>query len=109
MFQLQDIQHKEWFIVGILPHIQVPLTQQKVMTQVEAMEIAMHLEATPRGGDTSIGLAQVQSHLANLTMELQDMAKAKVVHKNVWCTICHTEGHNRNECSKLGNYTSTGV
>jgi hypothetical protein len=67
-FQLQDIQHREWFIVGLLPHIRVPLTQQKVMTQVEAMEIAMRLEATPRGGETLVGLAQVQSQLTNLTM-----------------------------------------
>jgi hypothetical protein len=44
-FQIQDVQHREWFIVGLLPHIWVPLTQQKVMTQSEAVEIAMHLES----------------------------------------------------------------
>jgi len=59
MFHIQDIQHREWFIVGLLPHIHVPLTQQKVMTQAKVVEIAMHLEATPRGGKTSIGLAKV--------------------------------------------------
>jgi hypothetical protein len=26
-FQIQDVQHREWFIAGFLPHIQVPLTQ----------------------------------------------------------------------------------
>jgi hypothetical protein len=59
MFHIQDVQHREWFIVGILPHIHVPLTQHKVMTQSKDVEIAMHLEATPRGGKTSIGLAKV--------------------------------------------------
>jgi hypothetical protein len=48
----------------------------------------MHLEATPGGGETSTGMAQVQSQLTNLTMQLQDMAKAKVVHEHVWCTMC---------------------
>jgi hypothetical protein len=49
MFHIQDVQHREWFIVGLLPHIQVPLTQKKVTTQVEVVEIVMCLEATPRG------------------------------------------------------------
>jgi hypothetical protein len=52
-FQIQDVQHREWFIAGLLPHIRVPLTQQKVMTQEEAMEISMRLEATPGGVETS--------------------------------------------------------
>jgi hypothetical protein len=69
-FQIQDVQHREWFIVGFLPHIRVPLTQQKVTTQAEAVEITMHLEATPGGTETSVGLAQVQSQLANLTIQL---------------------------------------
>jgi hypothetical protein len=66
------------------------------------MEIVMHLEATPGGGETSTGMAQVQSQLTNITMQLQDMAKAKVVHEHVWCTMCHIEGHHRNECPTLG-------
>jgi hypothetical protein len=64
------VQHKEWFIVGLLLHIRVSLTQQKVTTQVEAVEIAMCLEATPGDADTSVGLVQVHSQLANLTMQL---------------------------------------
>jgi hypothetical protein len=53
----------------------------------------------------SARLAQVQSQLTNLIMQLQDMVKAKVVHGNVWCTLCHIEGHHRNECPMLGSYT----
>ena len=29
-FQITDAQHWEWFIVGLLPHIRIPLTQLKV-------------------------------------------------------------------------------
>jgi hypothetical protein len=45
-FQIPDEQHKEWFIASLLPHIRVPLMQQKVASQAEALEIAMKLEAT---------------------------------------------------------------
>jgi hypothetical protein len=103
------VQHKEWFIAGFLPHIRVPLTQQKVMTQAEAVEITMRLEATPGGTETSIRLAQVQSQLANLTIQLQDMAKTKVMHEHIWCTTCHSEGHHRDECPVLPNYVATGA
>jgi hypothetical protein len=42
----------------------------------------MHLEATLEGGKTSLGLVQILSLLANLTMQLQNMAKDKM-------RICH--------------------
>jgi hypothetical protein len=29
-FQIPDEQNKEWFIVALLPHIRVPLMQQKI-------------------------------------------------------------------------------
>jgi hypothetical protein len=32
-FQIPDEQHREWFIVGLLPHIRCPLMQQKIMSQ----------------------------------------------------------------------------
>jgi hypothetical protein len=44
------------------------------------------------GGETSIGLVQVQSQLANLMMQLQDMEKEKVVCEHVWCTMCQVRG-----------------
>jgi hypothetical protein len=69
------------------------------------MEIVMCLEATQGDGETSTMLAHVQSWLTNLTMKLQDMAKSKVVCRNVWCTTCHTKDHHRNECHTPGSYT----
>ena len=29
-FQMSDVQHKEWFIVALLPHFRGPLMQQKI-------------------------------------------------------------------------------
>jgi hypothetical protein len=45
-FQIPDQKHREWFIVGLLPHICSPLIQQKVTSHFEALEIAMKLEAS---------------------------------------------------------------
>ena len=42
-FEIADAQHKDWFIVAILAHIRIPLTQQKIKTQAAALEIAMKL------------------------------------------------------------------
>jgi len=64
--QPPDQQHKEWFIVGLLPHIRRPLIKKKVASQSEALEIAMKLEASPTG-DTG-GMTQVQMQLAALTI-----------------------------------------
>jgi hypothetical protein len=78
---------------GVSSPYPVPLTQQKVTTQEEVVEIAMHLEATLGGGETSTGLAQVQSQLANLTMQLQDMEKEKVVHSMYGVQHVDQKGH----------------
>ena len=44
---LTDGQHCEWFVASLLPHLRVSLSQQKIGTQVEALEIAMRLHETP--------------------------------------------------------------
>jgi hypothetical protein len=44
------------------------------------------------------GMAQVQSQLATLTIQLQDLAKGKEKCEEVWCTTCRIEGHHKNEC-----------
>lgn len=75
-FEIPDAQHKEWFIAMLTPHIIMSLMQQKILTQSKALEIAMKLEATPVG-EASIGMAQIQTQLANLTIHIQDMKKGK--------------------------------
>ena len=45
-FDIAPQQHQEWFIAALLPHIRLLLMQQKVASQVEALEITMKLEAS---------------------------------------------------------------
>jgi hypothetical protein len=59
-FQIPDEQNKEWYITPLLPHIRVPLMQQKVASQAEALENAMKLESTPIG-ESSSGMSQILS------------------------------------------------
>jgi len=59
-FQILDEQHREWFIVGLLSHIRCPLTQHKIVSQSEALEISMKLEASSVGKNGA-GMVQVQS------------------------------------------------
>ena len=52
--------------------------QQKLMSQIEALEIKMKLEASPIG-DTGLGMMQIQLQLANLTVQLHDIKRGKEV------------------------------
>jgi len=90
----------------MLPHIIVPLTQQKIMMQAEALEIAMKLEASPIG-ETGIRMAQIQHQLANLTLQLWDMKKWKEVREEVWCIKCNKEGHHKDQCPLFQEYLAT--
>ena len=40
---LTDGQHCEWFVASLLPHLRSALSEQKIKTQAEALEIAMRL------------------------------------------------------------------
>lgn len=44
---LTDGQHREWFVASLLPHLRSALSQHKITTQAEALEIAMRLHETP--------------------------------------------------------------
>ena len=46
-FQMSGIQHKEWFIPAMLHHICTTLMQQKIVSQSEALDLTMNLEASP--------------------------------------------------------------
>ena len=43
---LTNGQHHEWFVASLLPHLRVALSQQKIMTQAEALEVSMGLHET---------------------------------------------------------------
>jgi hypothetical protein len=59
-FQIPDEQNKEWFIATLLTHIRVPLMQQNITLQEEALEIAMNLESAPMGESIS-SMSQILS------------------------------------------------
>jgi hypothetical protein len=74
--------------------------------QSEALEITMKLEASPVG-ENGAGMAQVQSQLAALTIQLQELVKGKEKHEEVWCVTCRTKGHHKNECPTFKEYLAT--
>jgi hypothetical protein len=87
------MQHRECFIVGFLPYIRALIIHKNVMTHAKEVEIAMRLEVTLGGAKTLIRLAQVWLQLDNVTIQLQDMAKNKVMHAHIWCNTCRLKGH----------------
>jgi hypothetical protein len=101
-FQIPDQQHQGWFIARLLPHIRRPMIQQKVMSQLETLNIAMKLEASP-AGDTR-GMAQVQMHLDALTIQLVELTKGREKQEQVLCTKYRMEGHHKEECPTLTQY-----
>jgi len=44
---LIDGQRREWFVALLMWHVRIALSQQRLMTQVEALEITMRLHETP--------------------------------------------------------------
>ena len=67
----------------------------------------MKLEASPRV-EKGVGMAQIQIHLANLTLQLHDIKKGKETIEEVWCTKCRTKGHSKQHCPIFADYLSTG-
>ena len=44
---LTDRQHHEGFVASLLPYLRSALSQEKITTQAEALEISMRLHKTP--------------------------------------------------------------
>jgi hypothetical protein len=88
-FQIPDEQNKEWFIAALLPHIRVPLMQQKISSQAKVLEISMKLESSPMG-ESSSGMSQILSQLTSLSLQVEDMKKDKGKDKreDIWCVKC---------------------
>ena len=59
-FEFAPEQHKEWFIAALLPHIRLPLMQQKLQTQDAVLEMEMKLEASTLA-ETSTGMTNLQN------------------------------------------------
>jgi hypothetical protein len=109
-FQIPDKQNKEWFIPALLPHIRVPLMQQKFASQAEALEIAMKLEATPVG-ESSPCMSQILNQLTRLSLQVEDMKKDKGKEKREYirCIRCKLEGHDKDHCPLFNEYLASGA
>ena len=73
---MSDVQHKEWFIAVLVPHIRQPLMQQNIAMQSETLEITMKLEASSVE-EIAAGVNQIKENLANLALQLQYIKKGK--------------------------------
>lgn len=109
--KIKDDQHRDWYIFLLLPHLRLPLSQQKIGMQAEAIEILMRLEAS-LVQDTNVGVQQVQSQLEILHMELQSLKIGKEaqpkVRVEVWCIKCKDKGHDKGHCPIYQNYLIGG-
>ena len=68
----------------------------------------MKLEALPIG-DGVAGMVQIQSKLANLTIQLQDIKKGKEAQEDLWCTKCRMDEHTKDNCLTFMNYITSGA
>lgn len=68
----------------------------------------MKLDASPIV-ETSVGMAQIQNQVANLTLQLQDIKKGKEVREEVWCMKSKTEGCSREHCLVFTEYLASGT
>lgn len=108
---IMDDQHKDWYVASLLPHPRFPLSQQKIGTQVEVVEIMMRLESLPIK-DMNVGVQHIQSQLEILHMELHSLKTRKEsqpkVRTDVQCIKCKDEGHDNNHYPVYHNYLIGG-
>lgn len=64
---LTYVQHHAWFVASLTPHLRTTLSQQKLSTQAEALEMAMTLPETPIQ-DLGLGVHQIHAQLKNLCL-----------------------------------------
>jgi len=108
---LTDGQHHAWFVASLMPHLRTVLSQQKLSTQAEALEIAMRLHETPIQ-DPGLGMQQIHAQLKNLCLEMQSLKQDRTAHpeahEEVWCIKCKGHGHDKDQCPVFANYLAGG-
>ena len=67
----------------------------------------MKLETAPV--EDNSGIAQIQTQLAMMALELHDMNNGKISREEVWCTQCRTEFHAKEQFPVVRNYLNTGA
>ena len=78
-------------IVALLLHIRIPMMQYNIISHSEALHLAMRLKAS-LVGETGAGMVHIQSQLAIMSLQIQDIKKGKESREEVWCTRYKTEG-----------------
>jgi len=100
-------QHHAWFVASLTPHLRTALSQQKLSTQAEALEMEMRLHEIPIK-DPGLGVQQIHVQLQNLCLEMQSLKHDRTtqpeVHKEVWCIKCKGQGHDKDHCPVFANY-----
>ena len=91
-------QHCEWFVASLLPHLRVAVSQQKITTQVEALQIPMRLHETPMQ-DPNLGVQQIHVQLKNLCLKMQSLKQDRTIRpkvcEEVWSLKCNSQGHDK--------------
>jgi hypothetical protein len=75
---LTNGKHREWFVASLLPHLRVVLSQQKIGTQAESLEILMRLHETLMQ-DHNLGVQEIHAQLQNLFLEMQSLKNDRTV------------------------------
>ena len=108
---LTDGQHHVWLVTSLALHLRMTLSQQKLSTHAEALEMAMRLHETPIQ-DPGLGVQQIHAQLQNLCLEMQclkqDRAPRPEAHEEVWCMKCKGQGHDKDHCPVFTNYLGGG-
>ena len=88
---LMDAQHCAWFVASLTPHLRTTLSQQKLSTQAEVLEMEMRLHETAIQ-DPGLGVQQIHAQLQNLCLEMQSLKQDRApwleAREEVWCIKC---------------------
>lgn len=95
---LTDGQHHEWFMASLLPRLMVVLSQQKITTQAEALEVVIRLYETPMQ-NMNLGVHYIHAKLQNICLEMQSLKQDRTVweeaHEEIWCLKCKGQRHDK--------------
>jgi hypothetical protein len=106
-YAITDMQHRHLFVNSLLPHLKYLLRQQKFQTQEETLYATLQLEENHyKKIDSTI--KELKEDINYITFQI-NQNKGKEKREVVWCTLCRTEGHHKNECPTCVQYMATGV
>ena len=104
---LTNGHHHTWFVASLTLHLRTTLSQPKLSTQAEALEIVMKLHETPIQ-DPSLGVQKIHTQLKNLCLEMQSLKQDRTTcpetREEVWCIKCKGQGHDKDHCPLFMNY-----